>query len=546
MNRSKFLRLFLLQAALVFVAGPAAAQPSKPKLVVFIAVDGLPQWQVLHYRDQLAPDGFARFLDRGAWFSSASHAHAFTVTASGHAAMLTGAYPHRTGIIGNDWRDPRTGADVYNTGDPTAGYIGHRPDALAGTSPRNLKVETLGDVLRRRDPRSKVIAISGKDRGAILLSGKAGTAYMYMADSGEFASTTYYMREHPAWVKQASARKPADRYFKTEWTALLAPEAYERSLPDNQPWFGRLGGQLPMMMGARDDEAPGPVYYASLLASPFIDELELDFAKAAIEGEQLGMDDAPDLLAISLTGHDYVNHRWSAESRISHDHALRLDRMLQEFFRYLDRRVGPDQYLAVLTADHGFMPAVEVSLAKGLPAGRFDSRGAVRRINEGLTARFGTGRWVIGYSAATLMLDRGTMARRNVDADTVINEARRLLLEEPGIEAAFTRRELTTGSRAGERYFEMAQRAFHPEVSADIQLMLKPWWAFGSSPGATHGSPHAYDTHVPILMYGPQWVKPGRIDAPVEVVDIAPTLARVLGVPAPSASEGRLLPLAVH
>ena len=209
-----------------------------PKLLVVMVVDGLPQRQITGYRDQLAPDGFARFLDRGTWFANANYAHAFTVTAAGHAVMLTGAYPDRTGIIGNEWRNPATGAPVYNTEDTSATYIGHKTSAFDGTSPKNLKVQTVGDMLRAASPSSKVIAISGKDRGAILPAGKSGTAYMYMAESGGFASSTFYMAQHPAWVTAHNAAKPADRYFKTEWTALLPEAAYARSLPDSSvtPW----------------------------------------------------------------------------------------------------------------------------------------------------------------------------------------------------------------------------------------------------------------------------------------------------------------------
>lgn len=142
-------------AACTSMTGPAAP----PRLVVLLVVDGLPQRQITAYRDQLAPDGLARFLTRGSWFSDAHYGHAFTVTAAGHATLLTGASPSRTGIIGNDWRDPATGAAVYNTGDTSATYIGHKTGPLDGTSPKNLKVETIGDALRRADPRSKVIAI---------------------------------------------------------------------------------------------------------------------------------------------------------------------------------------------------------------------------------------------------------------------------------------------------------------------------------------------------------------------------------------------------
>ena len=520
---------------------PSGSPAAKPKLVVFLVVDGLPQRQVLAYRNQLAPDGFGRFLERGAWFSEARYAHAYTVTAAGHATMLTGAYPHRTGIIGNEWRDPATGVPVYNTSDPTASYIGNATEPLDGTSPRNLKVETLGDVLRRSDRRSKVISISGKDRGAILLAGQSGVAYMYMDDTGQFASSSYYMQQHPAWVGDFNVRKPADKYFKTEWRPLLPEPAYARSVPDGQPWFGPNGGKLPMLMGAPTDSAPGPAFYNALLASPFIDALALDFARAAIAGEGLGRDESTDILAVSLSGHDYVNHAWSAESRLSHDHFLQLDRLLQAFFRDLDASVGAGNYLALLTADHGFMPAPEMAVAGGEPAGRIKGSQLLARLNAGLEKRFGQAR-LASFSASSLLLDKRAIALSKLDADALAEEAQTLLLAQPGIAAAYTRRELESGSRAGAPFFDALRKSWHPDVSGDVQYTLKPNWMFGTAT-ATHGSPHEYDTNVPLLLWGPSWVRAGRIDTPVDMVDIAPTLARLLGVAAPAASEGKPLPI---
>ncbi len=538
------LSITLMLVAMTLACANTAGPVQKPRLVVFLAVDGLPQRQVLAYRDQLAPDGLARFLDRGAWFADAHYGHAFTVTAAGHATMLTGAYPHRTGIIGNSWRDIHTGEEQYCTGDTAATYIGHETQALDGTSPKNLKVETVGDVLRRADARSKVIGISGKDRGAILPAGKMGTAYMYMSSSGQFASSTHYMKAHPAWVDAFHANKPADRYFKTEWKPLLPEAAYARSLPDGQPWFGKRGGKLPMMMGAASDPAPGPAFYSALLRSPFADALSLDFARAAIAGEQLGRDDAPDILAISLSGHDYVNHAWSAESRLSHDHVLQLDRLLQAFFRDLDATVGKDNYIAMLTADHGFMPAPEHSQAQGRPAGRLSGSQALSRMNAELERGFGAPKLVPFISASALVLDRRLIAQKRLDFDTVAEAARTMLVADPAVAAAYTRRELESNSRAGAPWFDAMRKSWHSELSGDVQYALAPgWMGTSSSSVTTHGSPHAYDTHVPLLVYGPRWVRPARVDGRVEIVDIAPTLARFLGVAVPSASEGRLLPL---
>jgi predicted AlkP superfamily pyrophosphatase or phosphodiesterase len=544
----KLLHTLRLSVALLLslcAAAGAAQAPSvpPPKLIVVLVVDGLPQRQVLDYREQLAPDGLARFLNRGAWFSHADFGHSFTVTAPGHATLLTGATPSRTGIIGNDWRDPETGARQYCTADVSATYIGHPTHTLDGTSPKNLRVETVGDVLKRIDPRAKVISVAGKDRAAILLAGKSGTAYMYMSSDGAFASSTYYMAEHPQWVNDFNAKKLADRYFKTQWTALLSEKSYAHSLSDEQKWFPPGAGKLPIAFGA-NDPSPGPYFYSDLLRSPFVDAMTLEFARAAIAGEALGQRDVSDILAISLSGHDYVNHSFSAESRISHDHLLQLDRLLQSFFSDLDTAVGKDNYIAVLSSDHGFMPAPEYSASVGRDASRLNPALLLAQLNQGLEKRFGEGKWALYFSGPGILLNQPLITQVKLDPDQVAQEARTLLLTTPGIAVAYTRRELEEGSRTGAPYFEQMRKSFSRDVPVDLEFVLKPWWTLGSgNSGSTHGSPYPTDTQVPLLFYGPRWIKPGRIDTPVDMVDLAPTLAKCLGVNAPAAAEGHPLPV---
>ena len=206
-------------------AAPAA--PSKPKLIVLIAIDGLPQRQVLQYRDQLAPDGFNRFLERGSWFSDARYGHSFTVTGPGHATMLTGAYPHRSGIIGNEWRDLKTGEREYCTGDTSATYIGHRTNPLDGTSPKNLKVETVGDVLRRASPLSKVITVSGK----LVVKNHRVDAFVHstLLARGAYAISASTVRSDSATAADSAPRRPANAM------PSIAIASWPMSSPDRQP-----------------------------------------------------------------------------------------------------------------------------------------------------------------------------------------------------------------------------------------------------------------------------------------------------------------------
>ncbi|MFG6486598.1 alkaline phosphatase family protein [Roseateles sp. BYS78W] len=524
---------------------PAAApQPPRPKLIVLVAIDGLPIRQVTGYRDQLAPDGFARFLDHGRWFSDAHYEHGHTVTAAGHSIMLSGAYPQRSGIISNEWRDPATGAPVYNTGDADYTYLDNPTKPLSGTSPRNLKVETLGDVLRTRSPASKVIGISGKDRGAILPAGHKGTAYMYMGETGQFSSSTYYMAALPQWVKDFNAAKPADAFFKKTWAPLLPESAYARSAPDGQPWYlaSGNGNRLPAIVGDKMD-APTPRFYENLLASPFGDELTLAFARAAVKNEQLGQRGVQDILSVSLSSHDYVNHAFGPESRLSHDHLLHLDRHLQAFFQFLDQEVGAGNYVLALTADHGFTDSPEWSASKGLDAGRFASAPSLAIVNTALAARFGVDKLAWGFSAAGLLLNEQLAAEKGLNFADVQAAAREELLKLPGVAAVFTREQLL-GNDTTTPYLEAMRKSFDPTRAAQLQIVLKPNWIQSYRPtGSSHGSPYEVDNHVPLLFWGPGYVGQGEVKTRVQMADLAPTLAGIAGLPAPAQAQGKDLQL---
>lgn len=520
------------------------AANAAPKLLVFMVVDGLPMRQVLGYRDQLAPDGFRRFLDRGTWFANAHYGHGYTVTAAGHSVMLSGAYPQRSGIIGNEWRDPQTNEPVYCTGDTRYQYIGNKTEPLAGTSPANYKVETVGDVLRTLHPESKVIGVSGKDRGAILPAGHKGTAYMFMGGTGQFASSTYYMAQHPAWVDAFNAAKPADALFGKTWAPLLPPAAYARSVPDGQPWQSNTGNgnTLPAVLGA-GMEGPGPRFYGNILPSPFGDEITLAFARAAIEGEQLGARGATDILTVSLSSHDYVNHAFGPESRLSHDHFLHLDRYLQGFFQYLDARLGRDNYLVMLTADHGFMDTPEWAKSQGRDAGRINPAQLIGYLNAGLSQRYGEGRWVLNFSATGLLFNQELIAAKGLQPDAVYAQAKVLAEQVDGVAAAFTRAQLASDDTRTP-YLAQMRKSWDPQRAAPLQLVPKPGWMTGTRlMGTTHGSPYENDTHVPILSWGPRWVGQGEVAQRVEVADIAPTLAGLLGLPTPRQAQGKPLPL---
>ncbi|MGZ5201968.1 MAG: alkaline phosphatase family protein [Telluria sp.] len=523
----------------------AAAQPKdpQPKLVVVMVVDGLPNEQVMRYRDQFAQNGgLRRLLEQGASFSNAHQAHGVTVTAVGHTAISTGAYPYRHGIINNYWLDA-DGNKVYCTEDARYHYLGEATDAHDGTSPRNLRVDTIGDQLRyATGNRAKVVAVSGKDRGAILLAGKTGTAYMYMEKTGDFATSSFYMQSYPAWAERFRAARPQDRFFGKSWTRLLPDAAYAGDAPDQEATADRAT-HFPFAFTSASGK-PDAKYYEKLKGSPAGDELTLEFARAAIEGENLGRNPAgvPDLLGISLSAHDIVNHSFGPESAMSHDHLQRLDRLIGSFFSYLDQRVGLDNVVVVLTADHGFANEPEFSQARHIDALRVDPDKLLAALEADLAHSYGIHNLVRKSQLPDVYLDYDTIEHHGLSRAEVEDHAARFLLAQPGVAQVFTRTQFEHGGVAGTRLGVLMQRAWNRQLSGDLMLVPTPYSIFTTSTtNASHGAPYDYDSNVPLLIMGRRWIKPGAYTGYAEIVDIAPTLAHLLHVRPPAAAEGRVL-----
>jgi predicted AlkP superfamily pyrophosphatase or phosphodiesterase len=539
--------LTLIVCATLWLPGSAdaangAAQAKPPKLVVVMVIDGLPSEQVQRYRDQFGPGGLRRLLEQGASFTDAHQAHGITVTAVGHSAVLTGAYPYRHGVVGNNWIAP-DGRQVYCTEDTRYHYIDEDTDPHDGTSPANLRVDTLGDQLRYASGnRSKVVTVSGKDRGAILLAGKTGTAYMYMDKTGDFASSTYYMATYPAWAARFRAAKPQDRYYGKSWKPLLDDKAYADDAPYPEATASNPN-RFPFTFYS-DSGKPAPDYYGRLKVSPAVDALTLEFAEAAVDGEQLGSNPtgATDLLGVSLSGHDYVNHAYGPESRMSHDHLQQIDRDIARFFAFLDKRVGMDNVLVVLTADHGFANTAEFARAQHADALRVNPKTLLEKLDGALAERFGAAKLVKTSLLPDVHLDYAAIERLGLARADVENAAARFLLAQPGIAEVFTRTQLEQGIASKSRLALLMQRAWNRELSGDLLVVTTPYTIFSSgTSGASHGTPWQYDTSVPLLIMGKRWIRPGEQAGYAEVVDIAPTLAQILHVRRPAGAEGRAL-----
>jgi len=518
----------------------AAAAPA-PDLVLLVVVDQLGGGVPGRFKDRFGPDGFRSVLERGTYYRNACYEHANTVTAAGHATLATGGNPAQHGIVGNEWFDVVSGRPVISVEDERYGEPGGPSGAGAGRSPRNLTASTFGDELvLASGGRSRVFAVSIKDRAAILLGGHLGKAYWYSRQRGEFVTSNYYHDEYPGWVRRWNAARPADRYAGTEWSLLLDRDQYIAGNADDRayerPEHG-LGRSFPHPLSDGGQQA----LYSNLRTTPMGDEMTLAFVEALMAAEQPGQRGYTDVLAVSFSVTDYIGHAFGPDSLEAEDNILRLDRTLAALFRLVEREVGLDRTLVVLASDHGIAPVPESLAERGMPSGRLDPPRFLQQIDVALKSRFATGeRLAPVFSKPAFYLDTAAISRLGLETDQVERAVAEEVARVPGVAFALTRSDLLSGRIPPSREAQRVATGFHPRRSGNVILVQEAFWYLDATPygnAAMHGAPYSYDTHVPVAFAGPG-VPRRTVDRPVAPRDVAPTISTYLGTRLPSGAVG--------
>lgn len=515
--------LLLLALASLAVALPTAQPAAGPeiRLVLLIVVDQFRYDYLARFRTEYT-EGLRRLLTEGAVFTNANLEHYPTVTATGHATMLSGATPSVSGIIGNDWFDRETGATVTSVSDLAARPLG---SADAAASPRRLLVSTLGDELKMASRFAKgsagaprVFGVSLKDRSAILAVGRgADAAYWWDTKTGNFVTSTYYFGEAPEWVRSFNGRKPADAFAGLSWTTLSAPPTALRQMPAQ----------------------PGAALYDAVYGSPNGNELLLQFAGEMLGRERLGTRMATDLLSVSFSSNDSVGHTHGPDSPQVRDMALTTDRAIGRLLNQIDKTVGLQHTLVALTSDHGVAPVPESLAERALPGGRMTTRELFDPIQRALAAKFGDGKWLMATAGSSPYLNYELIEKLRLDAAEVRRVAAAAAVKVPHVSRVYTRDELLRGDVPNDRIGSRVLRGFNAQRSGDLEIILEPYW-MRQAQGTTHGTPYSYDAHIPLILMGRR-VKPGEYTAHAALNDLAPTLATLTGVEIPSGSSGRVL-----
>jgi len=498
----------------------AAPSPSRaPSLVVLITVDQMRP----DYLDRFGPQlrgGLARLKNGGALFTNAHHDHAITETAPGHATLLSGRFPRSTRISDN----------AASVGDDSSALVG-APN-LPGASPHRFRGTTLIDWLIAKDKHSRALSVSMKDRSAILPIGRSRqSVYWYLTD-GRFTTSRYYADSLPTWVQRFNARRLPQSYAGKSWTLLLPAGEYKE--PDSVDFEG--AGQnfvFPHMLPADSNIA------ASLIRlTPWMDKITAALALDGLQTLGLGKGPQTDVLAVSLSATDLIGHRYGPDSREMHDEILQVDRTLGVFLDSLYKLRDSSRVAVILTADHGVgsIPEIAARTVQPFPE-RVELFSVLKPIRDSLAPKKLDS--AIGLDQQVLWVDRAAFKAAGVNADSVI----KLFADAARKVAGVARVDWFKSLAADTLKDPIARRWTHQFAAGDpveLVMTLTPYSVWGTTIVATHGSPYDYDSHVPLIFYGP-WFRTGRYDEAVRTVDIAPTLASVTGVKPSERVDGVVL-----
>ncbi|MBI5630887.1 MAG: alkaline phosphatase family protein [Elusimicrobia bacterium] len=460
-------------SAVFLILGLSSGAWAMPRMVVVVSVDQMRA----DYLDRFAGkyrSGLKRLREEGAVFSQAYHAHTPSETGPGHAVIMTGQFPERTGIVGNEWRDS-SGSMTYVVA-----------DSLHAIGPEHLLSYTVGDALKAKDGRALVVCLSLKDRAAVLMGGKKADLALWFDKGGkEFTTSSYYAL--PSWL-----------------------EAFNRKF--------------------------APEISGDFLDTPASDRLLLDLTEEALKRLPLGKDSIPDILAVSFSGTDYVGHRYGPDSPQIENQMLSLDALLGELLDRLKAKVGAGRFDLVLTSDHGVAPVPESPEGKALQGRRVLWKNLEAALELALEWNIPAGkdssrRWVLGFSYPNLYLNLDLAKKLGLEPSAFLRRAARALRSVDGMAAVYIPGELDPS----DPYAEIYRRSFMPGRSGDLMLRVAPGVVLTDrTAGSDHGTPYDYDAHVPLIFWGPDF-KSGRFEERALVADLAPTVAELLEVKFPTA-----------
>lgn len=522
--------LIRIATALLLVIS-LAVSVERPRLIVFLSIDQMRADHLKRYAAEYT-GGFKRLLTEGVVYLNADLNYAGTSTGPGHATLSTGVYPWKSGIVGNSYIDRRNDRRTYSAEDSTAQKV----DGDGGArSPKNLLATTIGDWLKASSPESKVVSLSYKDRAAILLGGhKANYAFWYDRNVGRMVTSSYYGTSIPAWAKSFNESGWIKKNVPLVWTKLKDEAVYTKYGPDELEGEEVWNGSTSFPHRLEENKVINRFF-----STPWGNTYLLDFARAALKGENLGSGNATDLLCISLSTTDAIGSESGPNSHEMIDNLLRLDLDLGSFLADLELAFGKGKVLFVLGGDHGAMQLPEyLSKVEHVAARRFNNRieaeRSVRKLDSLMRIEYGVNEWIVKGT----LINYPLIKNAGLTSTTIEDRIRAVLMNIDGIADVIFRSEIVDKKTPKRPYLDAFRHSFLSERSPDIFVRdCENCLVTEAKTGTAHGSPYAYDRTVPIVFWGTKST-PKKFDRVVHTVDIAATIAARLGLKTPKDLDG--------
>ena len=513
---------------------------AKPKLVVGIVVDQM-RWD---YVNKFKPfftsqNGFSHFINKGATCDNTMIPYVPTVTACGHTCVYTGSVPALNGIAGNMWYDNVKQRQAYCVEDASVQAVGTTNNAAGQMSPVNVWTSTIGDELKlATNFKSKVIGVSLKDRGAIIPAGhSADAAYWYDTKSGNFISSTYYAATLPNWLTNYNNAKHVDSLYSKGWDLSLAKSVYENNCDadenvyESTP-FGKEATHFPYNFSTFIGKD-----YSKITSTPYGNNLVIDIAKQALLNEHLGADSITDLLALSFSSPDYIGHSFGPNSWETLDGYVKLDEILADFFSFLDKQVGKDNYTVFLTADHAVANIPAYAKKHKIPGDNYDDGAVKTDIIACLNANNLSTKLISFVGEYNIYYNHPLMDSLQISNDRLTNLITNYLEKKPQIlQIVESRKAAIAPLPAFAR--DRIVNGYNAQRGGDLMVLTKSGVVDGYPTGTSHGVLYNYDAHIPFLIVG-NGIKHTVVNTPTFMTDIAPTISTLLGIQMPSGSIGK-------
>ncbi|MDD2984546.1 MAG: alkaline phosphatase family protein [Crocinitomicaceae bacterium] len=520
----------------------SVSQITKPKLVVGIVVDQMCYEYLYRYQSKFSNKGFVKLMNNGTHCRNTQYNYVPTYTGPGHASIYTGTTPNNHGIVANDWYHRGLKKTVNCVGDESVSSVGSA-DAGGKKSPKNLKTNTITDQLKLTYPNSKVISVSIKDRSAILPGGHLSDGtYWFDFSSGGFLTSSFFKTELPEWAKNFNAKKTPDSYLKETWNTYFDINSYTESGPDDSPYEHLLKGKkTPTFPYDLKVMTEGKMDYELFTYTPFANTYLADFALEALQKEKLGQGKETDFLAISFSSTDILGHSFGPNSIEIEDMYIRLDLEIAKIIAELEKKVGKENFVLFLTADHAVVPVPQKLIDQQLPGGYLNWKPLVVQLRKEVVAKYGVD-FIASRQNSNFYFDRELLATEKIKLEDAQDFVKSKVKNWENVKSVYTASELEN-SAADFEWKDMIRRGYRFHESGDVIYILEPGFIsqWGEAPaaykGTTHGSSFNYDTHVPLIWYGAN-IPTQEILRRINITDITATLVPILQLQKPSATTG--------